>query len=202
LLTQETVNVHHLEKELNTIVLWPPHKNNMRLLTTRMMTILQEIHAKTGKHSYMDQCFITNLFRTLESSPTKKFLSFIDQLKSQWIMEEISDPIQIILKFDKMHHNMVANGSWLTTNKKDTEIMALTSALQEVQMKFGDLTKKVSFDQDKPKSPSKKDGKKSGGGKRPKLADPNGRLQRKGRQWNTRGASTSGVLTTPPRIAA
>jgi hypothetical protein len=76
------VKVCHLKKELDTIVLWPTHKNNMLLLTTRMMTILQEIHAKTSKHSYTDQRFITNLFRTIESSPTKKFLSFVDQLKS------------------------------------------------------------------------------------------------------------------------
>jgi hypothetical protein len=67
----------------------------------RMMTFLQEIHAKTGKHSYMDQRLITNLFRALKSSPTKNFLSFVNQLKSQWIMEEISVPTQIILKLDK-----------------------------------------------------------------------------------------------------
>ena len=40
--------------------------------------------------------------------------------------------------------------------------MALTSALQEVKKKFGDLAKKVSFDQDKPKGSSgKKGGEKS-----------------------------------------
>jgi hypothetical protein len=42
------VEVCHLEKELDTIVLWPTHENNVRLLTTRMMTLLQEIYAKTG----------------------------------------------------------------------------------------------------------------------------------------------------------
>jgi hypothetical protein len=56
------VEVRHLEKELDTIGLWPTHENNVRLLTTRMMTLLQEIHAKTGKHSCTDQCFTTNLF--------------------------------------------------------------------------------------------------------------------------------------------
>ncbi len=44
------VEVRHLEKELDSILLWPTHKNNVRLLTTRMMTVLQEIHAKTGQH--------------------------------------------------------------------------------------------------------------------------------------------------------
>jgi hypothetical protein len=84
------VEVCHLKKELNTITLWPTHENNGHLLTTRMMTVLQEIYAKTGKHSYMDQRFITNLFHALKSSPTEKFLSFVDQLKSQRIMETIS----------------------------------------------------------------------------------------------------------------
>ncbi len=83
------VEVRHLERELDSIVLWPTHDNNVCLLTTCMTTLLQEIHAKTGKHSYTDQRFITNLFRALETSPTAKFLSFVDQLKSSWIMEDV-----------------------------------------------------------------------------------------------------------------
>jgi hypothetical protein len=110
------VEVCHLEKELDTIHLWPTHKNNVRLLTTRMMTLLQENHAKTGKHSYTNQRFLTKLFCALELSPTKKFLSFVDQLKSQWIREDITLPSDIIQKLDKMHRNMVADGSWLNTN--------------------------------------------------------------------------------------
>ncbi len=90
------VEVCHLKEELDTIVLWPTHDNYVHLLTTCMMTLLQEIHAKTGKHSYTDQRFLTNLFHALESSPTKKFLSFVDQLKSQWIMEDITLPSNII----------------------------------------------------------------------------------------------------------
>jgi hypothetical protein len=179
------VKVRHLKKELDTIVLWPMRKNKVHLLTTRMMTILQEIHAKTSKHSYMDQHY---LFRAIESSPTKKFLSFVDQLKSQWIMKEISDPTQIILKLDKMHCNMVADGSWLTTNKKDSKIVAFTSALQEVKKKFGDLAKKVSFDQDKPKFPSKKGGEKSGGGKRQTKAHcPKWQVTKKGQTIDHEG---------------
>ena len=138
------VEVRHLEKDLDTIVLWPTHENNVRSLTTRMMTLLQEIHAKTGKHSYTDQRFITNLFRALESSPTEKFLSFVDQLKSQWIMEDISLPSDIILKLDKMHRNMVADGSWVNTNDKDTKIVALTTAIQDVRKKYEAM--KVSFE--------------------------------------------------------
>jgi hypothetical protein len=76
------IEVHHLKKELDTVVIWSTHKNNVHLLTTWMMTVLQEIHAKTGKDSYTDQRFITNLFRALETSPTKKILAFVDQLKS------------------------------------------------------------------------------------------------------------------------
>ncbi len=123
------VDVCHLKKVLDTIALWPTHENNIHLLTTCMMTVLQKIYAKTGTHWYTDQHFITNLFRALESFPTEKFLSFDDQLKSQWIMEKISDPTQIFLKLDKMHHNMVVDGTWLNTNKKDTKIFALASAL-------------------------------------------------------------------------
>ena len=59
---------------------------------------------------------------------------------------------------------MVADGTWLNTNKKDTKIVALTSALQEVKKKFGDLAKKVSFDQDKPKGTRKVSGNESNSG--------------------------------------
>jgi hypothetical protein len=106
------VEVRHLEQQLDTITLWPSHDNNFRLLTTKMMTILQEIHAKTGALSYTNQRFLTNLFRAVSTSPTEKFQTFINTLKSNWIMEEISDPAEIILKIDKMHRNMVADGTW------------------------------------------------------------------------------------------
>ena len=58
-------------------------------------------------------------------------------------MEDISDPADIILKLDKMHRNMVADGTWLNTNKKDTKIVALTLALNNVKKKFGKLSKKI-----------------------------------------------------------
>jgi hypothetical protein len=182
------VKVHHLEKKLNTILLWPTHKNNVCLLTTHMMTILQEIHTKTGKHSYTDQCLITNIFRALNSSPSENFLTFVDQLKSQWIMEEVTDPTQLIFKLDKMHCNMVADGSWLNTSKKDTKIVVLPSALQEVKKKFGDFAKKVSFDQDKPKTLPKKGGKKSGGSKRQtKTCCPEWQVTKKGQMMEHKG---------------
>ncbi len=77
---------------------------------------------------------------------------------------------------------MVTDGSWLTTNKKDMQIVALTSALQEVKKEFGDLVKKVSFNQDKPKFPPRRVARNLvAENARPKLAALNGRLRRKGR---------------------
>jgi hypothetical protein len=61
-------------------------------------------------------------------------------------MEDVSLPSEIIQKLDKMHRNMVADGSWLNTNEKDTKIVALTSAIQDVKKKYSELAKKVSFD--------------------------------------------------------
>jgi hypothetical protein len=106
---------------------------------------LQEIHAKSGALSYTDQRFITNLFRALSTSPTEKFVLFIDQLKFQWIMEEITSSSNIIKRLNKMHRNMVADGTWVTTNKKDTKIVALTSSFQEIWKRVGELAKRVSF---------------------------------------------------------
>ena len=120
------VEVHHLEKQLDEITLWPEHENNVCQLITWMMTICQEIHAKSSTMSYTDQRFIKNLFRALSSSPTEKFLLFVDQLKNQWVVEEITTSSDIMIKSDKMHKNMVADGSWVTTNEKDKKIVALT----------------------------------------------------------------------------
>ncbi len=97
----ETISeVSYLESKLDTVTLWPDHENNVRLLTTRMMTVLQETHAKTGASSYTDQRFITNLICAISTSPTEKFQNFVNQIKSSWIMEDISDPAKIILKLD------------------------------------------------------------------------------------------------------
>jgi hypothetical protein len=81
-------------------------------------------------------------------------------------MEEISLPSDIIRKLDKMHRSMVADGSWLNTNEKDTKIVALSSAIQEVKKKYGELAKKVLFDTGKGSSPSNKGGASSDSGKK------------------------------------
>ncbi len=175
------VEVHHLEKKLDTVVIWPTHENNIRLLTTWMMAVLQEIHAKMGKDSYTDQRFITNLFRALETSPTKKFLAFVDQLKSQWIMEDISEPSEIIVELNKMHRNMVADGFWLNMNEKGTKIVALTSAIQEVNMKLDNLAKKVYFEGSiKGDSSGKKGGLKSPNKRDTKACCPEWQVTKKG----------------------
>ena len=176
------VEVRHLEKQLNTIVLWPTHENNVHLLTMCMMTLLQKIHAKTGTHSYTDQRFITNLFHALETSPTKNFVSFVDQLKSSWIMEDISLPSEIIKKLDKMHRNMVVDGSWINTNKKNTKIVALTTMVSDMKTKYGVLTKKVSFKgEPAPGSSKKKGGGSTDDGKKPtKTRCPKWQVTKKG----------------------
>jgi hypothetical protein len=170
-----------------------------------MMTLLQEIHAKTGLHSYMDQRFITNLFRALEASPTKKFLSFVDQLKSSWIMEDISLPSEIIAKLDKMHRNMVADGSWTTTNEKDTKIMALTTMVDDMKKKYGALAKKVSFQgETKPGGPNKKGGGSQGNDKKKtktrcpewQVTKKGNTIEHKGRKyvWCTKHTSKDGSI--------
>jgi len=190
------IEVCHLEKQLDEITLWPEHKNNVHQLTNKMITILQEIHAKSGTMSYTDQRFITNLFRALSSSPTEKFLLFVDQLKNQWIMEEITTPSDIIVKLDKMHKNMVTDGTWVTTNKKDTKIVALTSSFQEIRKRVGELTKHVSFSGDKSGGDSKKNGggkgnTTDGGAKSTKTRCPEWQVTKKGSSLTNEGKKYS-----------
>ena len=61
-----------------------------------------------------------------------------------------------------MHKNMVVDGSWVTTNEKDTKIVALSSSFQEIKTRVGELAKRVSFSGDQKGSG---DTKKDGGGK-------------------------------------
>jgi hypothetical protein len=97
-------------------------------------------------------------------------------------MEDITLPSNIIQKLDKMHCNMVADGSWLNTNEKDTKIMALTSAIQEVKKKYSELAKKVLFDGGpKGGSPNKKGVASSAAGKQQmKTCCPKWQVTKKG----------------------
>jgi hypothetical protein len=113
------IEVHHLEVKLDSIKLWPDMENNVNNLTSKMLQILQEIHAMSGTISYTEHCFITNVFRACPTSPAKKFLAFVDTLKNCWIMEELTNQATILSSLDKMYKNMVANESWANSNNKD-----------------------------------------------------------------------------------
>jgi len=78
-------------------------------------------------------------------------------------MEEITTSSDIIVKLDKMHKIMVTNGSWVTTNEKDTKILALTSSFQEIRKKVGELVKRISFAGEQKGGGGNQ--KKNGGGK-------------------------------------
>jgi hypothetical protein len=65
-------------------------------------------------------------------------------------MREICDPTKIIVKLDKMHCNIFADGTWVSSNEKDTKIIALTSSIQEIKKKFGKLQKNGFFADIKP----------------------------------------------------
>ena len=98
-------------------------------------------------------------------------------------MEDISLPSDIIQKLDKMHCNMVADGSWNNTNEKDTKMVALTSMVNDMKTKYGMRTKKVSFNSDtsKPGSQKKKGSGSSNNGKKPtKTHCPEWQVTKKG----------------------
>ena len=80
------IDIHDIELELDTIAATTStsFSNTLRKF--------QEIHSRTGKASYTDNCFITNLFRDFLTCPVKKFETFADQLKQRWIMDELTDP--------------------------------------------------------------------------------------------------------------
>jgi hypothetical protein len=109
-------------------------------------------------------------------------------------MDDITHPSNIIQKLDEMHCNMVTDGSWLNTNEKDTKIVALTSTIQEVKKKYGELAKKISFNGGpKGGSSNKKSSASSAPGKQQtKTCCPeNGKSPRKATPLITRVANMS-----------
>ncbi len=73
-------------------------------------------------------------------------------------MEEVTNQATILTGLDKMYKNMVANGTWVHSNNKDTKIVALTTQLKQATKKLHELKKKV-------QTPAKSNqGNKHGGG--------------------------------------
>ncbi len=137
------IKVPHLEVELDSIKLWPDMENNLCNLTSKMLQVLQEIHAKSGILSYTKHRFITNVFHASLTSPTKKFVTFVDTLKNCWIMEEVTNQATILTSLDKMYKNMGDDGTWVNSNDKDTKIVALTTQLKQTTKKLNELEKNV-----------------------------------------------------------
>jgi hypothetical protein len=151
------VEVRHLKVEPDSIKLWPDMKNDLRNFTSKILQILQEIHAKSSVLSFTEGCFITNIFCASLTSPTKKFVTFFDTLKNRWIMEEVTNQATILTSLGKMYKNMVANGTWVNNNK-DTKIVTLTTQLKQATKKLNKLEKKI-------QNPTKSNhGNKCGGG--------------------------------------
>ena len=88
---ESIIDVRDLEMELEAITLYLGCNNNINKIISKMLTMYQEIHSRTGKHSYNPPFFVTNLFRATLTYPVEKYEAFVDQLKQRWIMEEITD---------------------------------------------------------------------------------------------------------------
>ena len=85
------IDVRNLEMELEAITLHPGCNSNTNKLISKMLTVYQYIHSRTGKHSYTPRCFITNLLCATLTCPVEKYKAFVDQLKQRWIMGEITE---------------------------------------------------------------------------------------------------------------
>ena len=100
---------------------------------------------------------------------------------------------------------MVADGSWINTNEKDTKIVALTTMVNNMKMKYGMLAKKVSFkgEPDPGSSKKKGGGKTEDGKKSTKTRCPEWQVTKKGNTieheghkyvWCTKHTSKDGSI--------
>ena len=76
---------------------------------------------------YTSRRFITPLFCAALTTPVERFETFVDGLKQQWIMEEITDEYAITKKMVKMAKNMMANKEWKTNLTKNKKVVALVA---------------------------------------------------------------------------
>ena len=118
-------------------------KNDVCLLISTILDLLQEIHTKPGKAAYNDRRFLTNISRTCLIAPAKKFEVFVERMKQDWIMEKITHWIKVISHLEKMYKNMLAKGTWKSTNKKNSKVVALTSQLRQTNDKLGKVQKQL-----------------------------------------------------------
>ena len=126
------IDLCEIELELDTITLHPSCGNNVNKCISNMLLKFQEILARTGEASYIDNCFITNHFHAFLTCPVEKFETFADQLKKRWIMDELTDPYEICKNIEKMAKNMNANKEFKSDTTKNQKIVALTSKVNNM----------------------------------------------------------------------
>ena len=85
------IYIRDLEESLELITLHPGCGNDVIKIVSEMLALYQEIHSRTGQDSYTSRRFITQLFCAALTTPVERFETFVDGLKQQWIMEEITD---------------------------------------------------------------------------------------------------------------
>ena len=77
------IDIRNLNLELDTINLHPSCINDINKLVSDMLRLFQDIHTRTGKESYKNFRFLTNLFHAVSTRPIEKFKAFTDQLNQQ-----------------------------------------------------------------------------------------------------------------------
>ena len=77
------IYIRDIELELDTITLHPGCGNDINKCISNMLRKFQETHTRTGEASYIDNRFITNLFRPFLTCPVDKFETFVNQLKQR-----------------------------------------------------------------------------------------------------------------------
>ena len=85
------IDIRDLEENLELITLHPGCGNDIIKMVSEMLALYPEIHSRTGLASYTSRRFITQLFRAALTTPVERFETFVDGLKQQCIMEEVTD---------------------------------------------------------------------------------------------------------------
>ncbi len=118
------IDVQDLENKLSEATL-QKYDNDVPKLMREMETIWKEIK-RLKPNTYSDSCFLTQLFRTLETTSNESLERTIEMLKDLWILQDPKCTIPFVIQTACTKYvNLVGANKWNVTSAKDTKIKGL-----------------------------------------------------------------------------
>ena len=127
--------MHYLEEKLASATL-QKYENNIPFCKREIEKLHKKIRLlKPG--AYDDNHFLTQLFRTLETTKNESFKRTVEVVNDKWILEDATYMVACVIKTcNTKYQNLEGSNVWNNSSNKYTKIIALTTALNDQRIKF------------------------------------------------------------------